>query len=113
MRSGRISVAARWRRRRAAAGDGVVTAVLRLFDGHPWWALFCSLAALAVVIDFWWFAAAVAVTYCWCKSWGHYRAHLVQKEARATVLAARADWENQQFIAGNSIGWYGQYPPVR
>ncbi|OZE95064.1 hypothetical protein CH302_19175 [Rhodococcus sp. 15-2388-1-1a] len=82
-------------------------------DRHPAVAVLCGLFALGLVIEHWAVAILAAMTFCAVKAGQHYLRHRDEQRRLDTAVAARADWEHQQYLAGNSIGWYGQYPPAR
>lgn len=83
------------------------------FDRHPVVAVLCGLFVLGLVIEYWWVVLLAGFVFCAVKVCQHYLAHVEEQQRREAAVAARADWEHQQFLAGNSIGWYGQYPPTR
>jgi high-affinity Fe2+/Pb2+ permease len=87
--------------------------VLSRFDGHPFWAIFCGLFVLGLAAKFWWVIVLVAAAYCGLRAWQWWQVANEERRRQDELTAARADWEHQQFLAGNSIGWYGQYPPTR
>ncbi|MFC9518852.1 hypothetical protein ACFTSD_24220 [Nocardiaceae bacterium NPDC056970] len=79
------------------------------------WAIFGVLFVLGLIIKYWWVIvsvlAVVALGYGGVK-WleRHQGRKAAAARARADV-AARADYEHQQYLAGNPVGLYGQYPP--
>ena len=83
--------------------DPVVTVAAALLIGagiiaaYPIVLLFIALAAFV------WFASRSARA---C------RAEMVEQAAANQVIAARADREHAQFMAGNPAGMWGQYPPA-
>lgn len=90
-----------------------MTRFLRTFDGHPWLAVFTGLFALGLLARFWWVVALIGAGYCALRAWQWYQVGVEERLRQEEMIAARADWEHQQFLAGNSVGWYGQFPPAR
>lgn len=82
-------------------------------DRHPVVAVFFGLFVLGLVVEHWVVAILAGIIFCAIKAAQHYLAAVEQRRRADAAVAARADWEHQQFLAGNSIGWYGQYPPAR
>lgn len=82
-------------------------------DRHPVVAVLCGLFVLGLVVEHWVLAIFTGIIFCVVKAGQHYWRHLAEQRRLNAEVAARADWEHQQYLAGNSIGWYGQYPPAR
>lgn len=81
--------------------------------GHPFLVAFTGLFVLGLIVKFWWVVALIGVGYCGYQACRWHQVDLAERRHRDQLTAARADWEHQQFQAGNSVGWYGQYPPAR
>ncbi|SNS57424.1 hypothetical protein [Rhodococcoides kyotonense] len=75
--------------------------------------MFVALFLLGLFIEYWWVLALVAAGYCGLRAWQWWQIAEEERRRQDEMTAARADYEHQQFMAGNSIGWYGQYPPAR
>lgn len=75
--------------------------------------MFVGLIVLGMMVEYWFMFLLAGAVFCGWKAWQQYRVHVGQQAARAALVAARADWEHQQYLAGHSVGWYGQYPPAR
>ncbi|WP_324666440.1 Hypothetical protein MUW33_2782 [Mycobacterium canetti] len=81
---------------------------------QPLWA---RVVATAIVVGFvlwvlglfWWVAGGVAVyAAVWWLWWEHQAA-----TAERAAMAARADQQHAQIMAGDERGVYGDYPPAR
>ncbi|NKS34406.1 hypothetical protein GS488_01710 [Rhodococcus hoagii] len=80
---------------------------------HPFLVAFGALFALGVVVTYWWLIVTVlvaaALVYGGVTLWQHHQARVA---AGAAAVAARADYEHHQYLAGNPVGVYGQYQPA-
>ena len=77
---------------------------------HPILSTIGILFAIGLLIKFWWVVLMVFAVWLGVKGfrkWQHRQALAEQERAR---IAARADVQNQAFLAGDSYGIYG-YPP--
>ncbi|ORL03411.1 hypothetical protein A6F55_09330 [Prescottella equi] len=82
---------------------------------HPFLVAFGALFALGVIVTYWWLIVAAVVVaglaYGSVKLWQHHQASAADAAAARAAVAARADYEHQQYLAGNPVGTYGQYAP--
>lgn len=80
---------------------------------HPFWAIFGALFVLGLIIKFWWVIVAVLViaglVYGGVKWWQRHQAAEAAAAQERANIAARAEYEHQQYLAGNDVGIYGQY----
>jgi hypothetical protein len=71
--------------------------------------------AIGFVIKFWWVivavvVVAVAASAVWlCRM--HHAAEIERRRRAHTAIAARADEQHAQVLAGNDRGIYGDYTP--
>jgi cytochrome c biogenesis protein ResB len=79
---------------------------------HPFWSAFIGLVALGVVTHYWWFFALVAAVGVGVKVAARLRDRAALRAREDAAVVARAQFEHEQFMAGNPIGLYGQYPPA-
>lgn len=82
---------------------------------HPFWAIFGGLFVLGLIIKFWWVIVAVLViaglAYGGAKWWQRHQAQEAAAAQEHANIAARAEYEHRQYLAGDDIGLYGQYQP--
>lgn len=82
---------------------------------HPFLVVFGALFALGVVVTYWWLIVTVlvaaALLYGGVKLWQHHQTREAADAAARAAVAARADYEHHQYLAGNPVGVYGQYTP--
>ncbi|MEV5650204.1 hypothetical protein AB0L57_18310 [Nocardia sp. NPDC052254] len=83
---------------------------------HPVLAIFGVLFLLGIIITYWYVIAIVAglaLAIYLLRRADQERNETRRKRAwYAAQISQRADYEHQQFLAGNPQGLYGQYPPA-
>ncbi|WP_072814258.1 hypothetical protein [Rhodococcus zopfii] len=82
---------------------------------HPVLTGLGALLVLGFVLEYWpliVLAGVIAATmFAGSRLWDRHLQVKAQQERARAALAARADYEHQQYIAGNPVGLFGQYTP--
>ncbi|MGW6376207.1 hypothetical protein ACWFRB_09110 [Rhodococcus sp. NPDC055112] len=79
---------------------------------HPIWTTFGGLAAIGLVAKIWPLLVLAGVAWVGWKLWKRHLGAVERQRAVDVLVAARADYEHQEYLAGNRVGIYGQYPPA-
>ncbi|NKU21763.1 hypothetical protein GS907_24695 [Rhodococcus hoagii] len=80
-------------------------------------ATIAALFVLGLVIEFWWLIVGACViaaaAYVAHRGWRARQRRVALEEQARAELAARADLEHQQYLAGEPRGLYGGFEPAR
>ncbi|RDI32475.1 hypothetical protein DEU38_103208 [Rhodococcus sp. AG1013] len=84
---------------------------------HPFWVAFGALFVLGLIIKFWWVIVLALIlagaVYSGVKGRQRHQAREAAAATERANIAARAEYEHQQYLAGDDIGIYGQYQPPK
>lgn len=80
---------------------------------HPIWTTFGALLAIGLIAKIWPLLVLAGIGWGGLKLWQRHLGAVEQRRAQEALVAARADYEHQEYLAGNRVGLYGQYPPSK